>query len=364
MPSPSATSNPIENSRGLERRLTQRQLTMMTIVGAIGVGLFLGSSVTIRLAGPSVILSYIFSGIIAVIVAYSIAEMAVIHPGRWVLRGLCTDLPQRVVRFRGPDYLCLRSNHCPRRGGYGGCNLLFHRVPCDLRSTKQSILESLDIARQINNKSHVALALTTWGEILMAEGDLAQARKNLEEALRIRTEIEQKSNAVGTRLQLATLAIEEGHAADAENTAREVRDEYRKEEHPDDEIGAYVVLLRTLHAESKSDEAQKEVGEAKLLQEKSQNIYNRLAMRIVDAQIEAATGKRDEALRNLSIATHDAVKDGLLADQLEARLAHAEIELHAGQTLTGRAELAAVRKDAAARGFGLIGQNAKALMTE
>jgi AAT family amino acid transporter len=64
----------------LKRRLTQRQLTMMTIGGAIGVGLFLGSSVTIRLAGPGVILSYLFSAIIAVIVAYSIAEMAVVHP--------------------------------------------------------------------------------------------------------------------------------------------------------------------------------------------------------------------------------------------------------------------------------------------
>jgi AAT family amino acid transporter len=53
---------------------------MMTIGGAIGVGLFLGSSVTIRLAGPGVILSYLFSAIIAVIVAYSIAEMAVVHP--------------------------------------------------------------------------------------------------------------------------------------------------------------------------------------------------------------------------------------------------------------------------------------------
>lgn len=53
---------------------------MMTIGGAIGVGLFLGSSVTIRLAGPGVILSYLFSAIVALIVAYSIAEMAVAHP--------------------------------------------------------------------------------------------------------------------------------------------------------------------------------------------------------------------------------------------------------------------------------------------
>ena len=65
---------------GLNRALTQRQLTMMTIGGAIGVGLFLGSSVTIRLAGPGVILSYLFGALIALIVAYSIAEMAVTHP--------------------------------------------------------------------------------------------------------------------------------------------------------------------------------------------------------------------------------------------------------------------------------------------
>ncbi len=69
-----------ESAPELSRALTQRQLTMMTIGGAIGVGLFLGSSVTIRLAGPGVILSYLLSAVIALIVAYSIAEMAVTHP--------------------------------------------------------------------------------------------------------------------------------------------------------------------------------------------------------------------------------------------------------------------------------------------
>ena len=53
---------------------------MMTIGGAIGVGLFLGSSVTIRLAGPGVILSYLFCAVVTLIVAYSVAEMAVTHP--------------------------------------------------------------------------------------------------------------------------------------------------------------------------------------------------------------------------------------------------------------------------------------------
>jgi len=52
----------------------------MAIGGAIGVGLFLGSGVTIRLAGPAVILSYLLGAGIALIMSYALAEMAVVHP--------------------------------------------------------------------------------------------------------------------------------------------------------------------------------------------------------------------------------------------------------------------------------------------
>ncbi len=69
-----------KEDNGLHRRLTQRQLTMMAIGGAIGVGLFLGSGVTVRLAGPAVILSYLMGAGIALIMSYALAEMAVVHP--------------------------------------------------------------------------------------------------------------------------------------------------------------------------------------------------------------------------------------------------------------------------------------------
>ncbi len=65
---------------GLERQLSQRQLTMMAIGGAIGVGLFLGSAVTVRLAGPGVIITYVIGAAVALLMAYAIAEMAVVHP--------------------------------------------------------------------------------------------------------------------------------------------------------------------------------------------------------------------------------------------------------------------------------------------
>src|SRR2546429_9179262 len=67
-------------SGALRRRLAQRQLSMLAIGGAIGVGLFLGSSVTIRLAGPGVIVSYLLGAVIALIIAYALVEMAVVHP--------------------------------------------------------------------------------------------------------------------------------------------------------------------------------------------------------------------------------------------------------------------------------------------
>jgi amino acid transporter, AAT family len=75
-----AAPSPAVPDEGLHRQLSKRQLSMIAIGGAIGVGLFLGSSVTIKLAGPGVIISYLVGAGITVIVAYALAEMAVVHP--------------------------------------------------------------------------------------------------------------------------------------------------------------------------------------------------------------------------------------------------------------------------------------------
>src|SRR2546428_10958321 len=53
---------------------------MIAIGGAIGVGLFLGSAVTIEIAGPGVLISYIFGALLAIIMACALAEMASVHP--------------------------------------------------------------------------------------------------------------------------------------------------------------------------------------------------------------------------------------------------------------------------------------------
>src|SRR5438876_3931980 len=65
---------------GLKRKLVPRQIAMMALGSAIGVGLLLGSTVTIRLAGPGVIVTYVFGALIALVMGYALAEMAVMHP--------------------------------------------------------------------------------------------------------------------------------------------------------------------------------------------------------------------------------------------------------------------------------------------
>ncbi len=65
---------------GLKRKLTSRQVSMIALGGAIGTGLFLGSALSVRAAGPGVILSYAAGATIAMLLMWALAEMAVAHP--------------------------------------------------------------------------------------------------------------------------------------------------------------------------------------------------------------------------------------------------------------------------------------------
>src|SRR2546425_3248104 len=77
---PAAEQEVLAREAGLHRNLTSRQLSMISIGGAIGTGLFLGSAISVRLAGPGVILSYVAGAAIALTLMWALGEMAVAHP--------------------------------------------------------------------------------------------------------------------------------------------------------------------------------------------------------------------------------------------------------------------------------------------
>src|SRR5271154_6797012 len=74
-----AASGGIEKGEQLSRQLSSGQLSMIAIGGAIGTGLFLGSSLAIRIAGPATIFRYVLGAFIAVLLMGAVSEMAVAH---------------------------------------------------------------------------------------------------------------------------------------------------------------------------------------------------------------------------------------------------------------------------------------------
>ncbi|MBV6287877.1 amino acid permease [Pseudomonas aegrilactucae] len=66
--------------RSLKHGLTSRQVSMISIAGIIGAGLFIGSSNAIAKAGPAILLSYMITGLLVLLVMRMLGEMAIADP--------------------------------------------------------------------------------------------------------------------------------------------------------------------------------------------------------------------------------------------------------------------------------------------
>jgi len=72
--------NSKESSGQLAQGFKPRHVTMLSIAGIIGAGLFVGSGHAIAAAGPAGLLAYLFSGLLVVLVMRMLGEMAVARP--------------------------------------------------------------------------------------------------------------------------------------------------------------------------------------------------------------------------------------------------------------------------------------------
>ena len=76
----SAVQPTVEATPKLGKSLASRHVTMITIGGIIGAGLFVGSSASIATTGPAIIVSYGLAGLMILVVMRMLSEMAVSHP--------------------------------------------------------------------------------------------------------------------------------------------------------------------------------------------------------------------------------------------------------------------------------------------
>ena len=68
--------NPHSSSDGLSHGLKQRHMTMIALGGVIGAGLFVGSGVVIKSAGPAAVISFLITGLLVLLVMRMLGEMA------------------------------------------------------------------------------------------------------------------------------------------------------------------------------------------------------------------------------------------------------------------------------------------------
>jgi L-asparagine transporter-like permease len=99
----------LDREAGLHRGLTSWQVAMIGLGSTIGTGLFLGSALSVKLAGPAVLVSFLLGAVVAVTVMWALAEMAAEHPAAGSF-GLYAEMyvhPWAGFAIRYTYWLCL-----------------------------------------------------------------------------------------------------------------------------------------------------------------------------------------------------------------------------------------------------------------
>ena len=94
----------------LRKSLKNRHIQLIALGGAIGTGLFYGSSESIQLAGPSILLAYLVGGLAIFMIVRALSEMAVEDPKAGAFSYYATRYECYLSRIQQFSYKCLKSH--------------------------------------------------------------------------------------------------------------------------------------------------------------------------------------------------------------------------------------------------------------
>jgi eukaryotic-like serine/threonine-protein kinase len=226
----------------------------------------------------------------------------------------------------------------------------------DLRNAKEDLDQAIAKARQLQLKSRLAMAVASMGDVLFAEDDLRGAAQSYQQSLRMRGELGEKGGVANSHVSLAIVALENGQLAQAETLARDAAKEFETEKDADQRTAAEDVLAQSLIAQGNYDRAAKEIDLARKLG--ARDLPTTFSLTITSAKLLTKTGKSAEAERELQQVESHAGEKGLLGLEWQARLALADAQIASEKLASARANLQLVKRQAAARGFGLLARKA------
>jgi DNA-binding winged helix-turn-helix (wHTH) protein/tetratricopeptide (TPR) repeat protein len=230
----------------------------------------------------------------------------------------------------------------------------------ELSAAEENCQQALRTFRKINEKNTISRTLFDLANIAGLQDRLEDSRRTYSEALSIEHESGDEDLAVSTQLQLARIIEEQGHHEEAKQQLNQVLESLHTHKAPGEELSAQSLLAEIALQEGNPAEAGRVLEIARGLLRPGQWLEERYVFEIVNARFQAATGKPAEGANSLKAVLADATKHNYLHYELEARLALCELEGKANPA-AARIHGQALRKDASAKGFGLVARKALAL---
>jgi len=229
----------------------------------------------------------------------------------------------------------------------------------DLQNARKSYQQSLAVQEQIGYKRGRAFSLLGLADLFREEDKLQDARNAAEEALTLRKAISDENNMAVSKLQIADIALDEGKLPEAESLAREAAATFERLKVVQSAAVTNALLAEVLLTMGKAGEAETTAQHALSLAQQAADHAPKLVSSMMEAKTKAANGRQAEALKTLQSQLDDAIKNGYQPHAFEIRLALGTIEIKSGLVSAGRARLAALQKDAHAKGFVRIARKAK-----
>ncbi len=233
----------------------------------------------------------------------------------------------------------------------------------NLAKAKELSQTQLRLGQSIGSRRLAAAALQAQSRWRMEEGDFDGAWRQLDEVARERAGMGDAMQAAAARLALAAAALRQGNLKEAERVAGELVAWYEARQMTGHQARALALQAQALLRQNRVAQAEPLAIRAYSLCQ--HNVDNELRIEIFAAvaPVGAATDSAPDALGHLRWAVSEARRIGYVAAGFEAQLMLGVLQMQTGDAINGRATLEAVRRDATARGYHRLAQEAAAHLT-
>lgn len=272
-----------------------------------------------------------------------------------------------VARRRYEEALVLRRQAGDRIGTaqlLGSLAYLQYQTG-DLAGSRARSEEQLRMALETGSRTLHAWSLQGLARTRVEAGSLVDALRSLQQALAESTAMGEHLRAMLLRIDLARLALDGGGEEGVERAVRlagEAAAWSRQKGNSWGEAQATAILAQALARQGKRAEALAAVARVLALVGKSEDLSLALAVAPRLGLARMMAGEGGQALADVARTAEEAHRLGFVTVALEARLAQGAIELQQGDP-AGRRRIEEVRREAQARGFGLLVRRADAALS-